>query len=440
MSQNPFLVTATKHIGLGDVIRYSGGQPKQGVGQENEPSGFTTYIDDDFSTDFSAWSFVGGGYNGPLGEISISGGEAIWRMGLDHTGTIAGISLATVVLSNSASAVDDTYNGMTFRATGGTASGIEREILDYDGATRTATVATWAGNLINNSLPAIPNSTTTYEIDNGGVVHSGTAQDGGTNQTITLGAGASATDDYYVQAGIYIETGTAAGFMTHIADYVGSTKVATPSMTWNTSNPNTRPDGTSTYRAGFPGGAGPDRITKTSTNFGPYEYALHEGVIVSNPFEGHPSGVNKYKYWLSGSGSNLSYLEFRGQGTGTLELGITTQNEVGLSQDVITPSDPRNTASPSAGQADIVRGVSNKIETLYFPGTGNASDGVIKVWLNGVLVLHVVDLNHDSSLIGGAGSQIGGVKYDPVWGGGRAVVPQTQTIKTSRIRVSYGSI
>lgn len=61
----------------------------------------------------------------------------------------------------------------------------------------------------------------------------GTAQ-AGASTTITLDAGAVATDDIYNGASITITSGTGAGQTRIISDYVGSTKVATVSTSWTT--------------------------------------------------------------------------------------------------------------------------------------------------------------------------------------------------------------
>ncbi len=80
---------------------------------------------------------------------------------------------------------------------------------------------------------------------------SGTAQAGAAS-TITLAAGASATDDYYNSATIHITGGTGSGQTRTISDYVGSTKVATVDSAWTT-----QPDATSVYEisGGADGGA-----------------------------------------------------------------------------------------------------------------------------------------------------------------------------------------
>lgn len=58
-----------------------------------------------------------------------------------NSGTLQSGGTTTVRLAAGASAVDDAYNGMTLRSTGGTGSGQERKIIDYVGATRDATVS-----------------------------------------------------------------------------------------------------------------------------------------------------------------------------------------------------------------------------------------------------------------------------------------------------------
>lgn len=71
--------------------------------------------------------------------------------------------------------------------------------------------------------------------------HGGTAQAGGAS-TITLASGASAVDDNYNGFVLEIESGTGAGQVKKISDYVGSTKVATVDSAWSTN-----PDATSVY-------------------------------------------------------------------------------------------------------------------------------------------------------------------------------------------------
>jgi len=65
------------------------------------------------------------------------------------------------------------------------------------------------------------------------VVHSGTAQGPGTgNNQIQLDTGASATNGIYDPSVIYIESGTGAGQVRLITQYVGSTRTATVNRDW----------------------------------------------------------------------------------------------------------------------------------------------------------------------------------------------------------------
>lgn len=72
-------------------------------------------------------------------------------------------------------------------------------------------------------------------------IHSGTAQ-AGASSTITLAAGADATDDYYNGATVTTTGGTGSGQTKPITDYVGATKVATVGSAWSVT-----PDNTTTY-------------------------------------------------------------------------------------------------------------------------------------------------------------------------------------------------
>lgn len=69
----------------------------------------------------------------------------------------------------------------------------------------------------------------------------GTAEAGGAS-TITLAAGVDPRDDYFNGAQLLIVSGTGAGQIRTISDYVGSTRVATVSAAWGTP-----PDTTSVY-------------------------------------------------------------------------------------------------------------------------------------------------------------------------------------------------
>ncbi len=78
-----------------------------------------------------------------------------------------------------------------------------------------------------------------FRVESG--IRAGTAQ-GGSTSTITLDAGASATNGLYFNNWVHITSGTGAGQYALITGYVGATKVATISPNWTTA-----PDATSLF-------------------------------------------------------------------------------------------------------------------------------------------------------------------------------------------------
>lgn len=87
----------------------------------------------------------------------------------------------------------------------------------------------------------VANTKLLYVNEENTIQNSGTAQAGGAT-SITLAAGASASDDEYNDFYVRITGGTGEGQSRRITDYDGTTKVATVASAWGTN-----PDGTSTY-------------------------------------------------------------------------------------------------------------------------------------------------------------------------------------------------
>jgi hypothetical protein len=90
-----------------------------------------------------------------------AGSVALVSQTADHSGTLAslGTSADEAVLDGGASAVDGHYNGMVFKATGGTGSGKLVEVINYVGASKTAT--------FSKSVAALFDATTTFSIYKG---------------------------------------------------------------------------------------------------------------------------------------------------------------------------------------------------------------------------------------------------------------------------------
>lgn len=93
-------------------------------------------------------------------------------------------------------------------------------------------------------LKAIKSATSTGDValESQTATRTGTAQ-GGSFNSITLDAGASAVDEFFDDYIVRITAGTGSGQIRQIKGYVGATKVATVSWPWATT-----PDGTSQFR------------------------------------------------------------------------------------------------------------------------------------------------------------------------------------------------
>jgi len=141
-----------------------------------------------------------------------------------------------IQLDTGASSTDGAYDPSIISIVDGTGAGQSRLVLQYDGATRTATVdRNWKVN---------PDTTSEYTIfsDAGREhVNEGLAQ-GGTTISITLNALASSDDGAYVGQTVFVRSGTGEDQAGLVNAYNGTTKVATIAETWAVT-----PDSTSAY-------------------------------------------------------------------------------------------------------------------------------------------------------------------------------------------------
>ena len=143
----------------------------------------------------------------------------------------SGLYVNQIMLSSAASSVDGAYDPAMIMIVHGTGAGQSRMILQYEGATRTATV--------DRNWKVAPDATSEYHVmANPGREHvnEGLAQSGSSN-TITLNTLASSANDAYVGQLVFIRSGTGEDQVRAITGYVGSTKVATVSIAWAV-NPN----------------------------------------------------------------------------------------------------------------------------------------------------------------------------------------------------------
>ena len=155
-----------------------------------------------------------------------------------HTDTAQGpaVNGNQIQLALAAESFDGAYDPSLIAIIDGTGVGQSRNILEYEGSTRIATVdRNWKVN---------PDNTSEYVIyANAGREHvnEGLAQ-GGSNSTMTLNSLASGVNDIYVNQTLFLRSGTGEDQVKVIIAYNGTTKVATIDGVWATN-----PDSTTGY-------------------------------------------------------------------------------------------------------------------------------------------------------------------------------------------------
>jgi hypothetical protein len=102
-----------------------------------------------------------------LQNVSLSSGSLI----ITHTNMgVAGVSGTSFTLDSSASADDDYYNGLFVHITNGIGIGQVREITDYDGVSKIATVAAWNTNPDVGDIYALTGFFESADVDLGRVI------------------------------------------------------------------------------------------------------------------------------------------------------------------------------------------------------------------------------------------------------------------------------
>ena len=160
---------------------------------------------------------------GATHNIPTSAGRRVREIGAFaiQSGTAQAGNGYSITLAATATADDGIYNRNLIVLTDNTGVGQTRTIVDYDGTTKIA--------VIDREWRISPDATTEYQItpdDTPLVVDHGVAR-GGTTNTITLRAIASAIDDTYLCSIITILAGTGQGQARLVGSYDGTTKIVT---------------------------------------------------------------------------------------------------------------------------------------------------------------------------------------------------------------------
>jgi len=160
------------------------------------------------------------------------------------------------------------------------------------------------------------------------------------------------------------------------------------------------------FATGFTGGVSP--ITCWYVIPGAHVRELYMGfwIKVSNPWQGHPSGVNKIGFVTSGGTQNYALMPVLHGSAAPYYLD----------QQIAETNAPENPAyggwlSQNVANPPFTLGVWHRVEMYLKYGTTSTSyNGIMKQWLDGTLVMSYSDINY-------ADDGIDGWKIDPTWGG-----------------------
>lgn len=155
----------------------------------------------------------------------------------DGTCPSAPLQSNQVILNGDAFSTDGAYDPAGIAINTGTGEGQARLILQYDGATKTAT--------LDRNWKVDPDDTSEYIVfaDAGREhVNEGLAQAGSSLSTIKLNALASDDDDAYRGQTVFLRSGMGEDQARKITSYDGTTKIATVERNWDHV-----PDGTTAY-------------------------------------------------------------------------------------------------------------------------------------------------------------------------------------------------
>jgi len=153
-----------------------------------------------------------------------------------------------------------------------------------------------------------------------------------------------------------------------------------------------------TYPVGFGGGDAP--VTMTHDLGGVRQLYAGMWWKPSNPWQGHPSNVNKIAFAFPSSGGDI-YLAMYGPPGGPFELRVLPQ----------FPGLPINWLVPNVNHTLVQLGTWHRIEWLMsYSTTTNPANGIVRWWLDGQLLGDYFDQPFPSGALGA-------FKLSPTWGG-----------------------
>lgn len=188
-----------------------------------------------------------------------------------------------------------------------------------------------------------------------------------------------------------------------------------------------------TYPAGFVGGVSPSNYYFPIPNGGTRE--LYSGFWwkASNPWQGHSSNGNKINNLITNNGEWSLVIEMYGPVNGPWSYTVYFPNST-ADNSHLSPSygDVPGTRHifPNVSNPSITLGQWHRIEQYTKLSSSLTSrDGVIKWWVDGVLVGNFTNVNFPQAVIAE-------YQFSPTWGGTGDVKTQTDYFQWDHVRLS----
>lgn len=187
------------------------------------------------------------------------------------------------------------------------------------------------------------------------------------------------------------------------------------------------------FPPGHPGSGSSSRTTRNDYGVWPSTESVYLDIrcrFSSNWYGQDGSGVNKILY-IGDTLSNPIVLDAHGIGSAALRLRVALQGGETTNLNYNTSG---NGVSPSASDAEIVRGAWTRITLLYKNNTPGSANGEIHAWVNDVKTHQFTGVNIHPS---GANLSSQWLHVHPIYGGGGGTaIPELQYIDYDRYYVS----